>query len=146
MSSAPLPSAPLPSAIEGLDHVALTVRDPQASMHWYQEVLGLKPAAMEGLPVGPPFILRITDTSYLNLFPADGADPSPSPDHNTLAMRHVAFRITYGRIQEVEEDLRRRCQSVNAFDYGPRCRSLFIQDPDGHQVELIGYAEGVFTA
>ena len=143
---ASMTSAALPAALEGLDHVALTVGDPRASMQWYQEVLGLRPAAMEGLAEGPPFILRISDTSFLNLFPADGADPAPSPDHNTLAMRHVALRVAYGRINEVEEDLRRRGQTVTAFDYGPRCRSLFLQDPDGHQLELIGYGEGVFTA
>ncbi|MEB3234257.1 MAG: VOC family protein [Cyanobacteriota bacterium] len=148
MSSAADPFDPGQKAlpIEALDHVALTVRDPQASMQWYQQVLGFLPAAMEGLPSGPPFILRVASGSYLNLFPADSATPSPVPDHNTVAMRHVAFRVTYTRMDEVEQELQRRGQSVMAFDYGPRCRSLFVSDPDGHQVELIGYGEGVFTA
>jgi len=132
--------------IEALDHVALTVRDPQRSMTWYEEVLGFLPAAMEGLPSGPPFILRVSPGCYLNLFPADSASPAPVPDHNTIAMRHVAFRVTYSRMAEVEEELKRRGQQVMGFDYGPRCRSLFVSDPDGHQVELIGYGEGVFTA
>jgi catechol 2,3-dioxygenase-like lactoylglutathione lyase family enzyme len=61
-------------------------------------------------------------------------------------MRHVAFRVTYARMAEGEEELKRRGQQVMAFDYGPRCRSLFVSDPDGHQLELIGYADGVFTA
>jgi len=46
----------------------------------------------------------------------------------------------------VEADLRDRGIEVSGFDYGPRCRSLFVSDPDGHQLELIGYGEGVFTA
>ena len=137
-------SQPLP--IEALDHVALTVRDPQISMAWYQEVMGFLPAAMEGLASGPPFILRVSAGSYLNLFPADSDAPAPVPDHNTLAMRHLAFRVTYSRMAEVEEELRRRGQQVMGFDYGPRCRSLFVSDPDGHQIELIGYGDGVFTA
>ena len=139
-----MPSSPLP--IEALDHVALTVRDPQRSMAWYQEVLGFQAAAMEGLDAGPPFILRVAPGCYLNLFPADSEQPSASPDHNTLAMRHVAFRVTYSCMAEVEAELKRRQQAVMAFDYGPRCRSLFISDPDGHQLELIGYGDGVFTA
>jgi catechol 2,3-dioxygenase-like lactoylglutathione lyase family enzyme len=61
-------------------------------------------------------------------------------------MRHVAFRVNHARMAEVEAELQRRGQAVMAFDYGPRCRSLFVGDPDGHQVELIGYGEGVFTA
>lgn len=144
MTTMPTPSSPL--AIEALDHVALTVRDPQRSMAWYQEVLGFQVAGMEGLESGPPFILRVAPGCYLNLFPADSDQPSSTPDHNTLAMRHVAFRVTYSCMAEVEAELQRRQQAVMAFDYGPRCRSLFITDPDGHQLELIGYGEGVFTA
>ena len=132
--------------IEALDHVALTVRDPQASIAWYQQVLGFVPAAMEGLESGPPFILRVSPGCYLNLFPADSAQPAPVPDHNTIAMRHVAFRVTYSRMAEVEEELKRRGQQVKGSDYGPRCRSLFVSDPDGHLMELIGYGDGVFTA
>ncbi|PWL22261.1 MAG: hypothetical protein DCO99_05615 [Synechococcus sp. XM-24] len=132
--------------IEALDHVALTVRDPQRSMAWYQEVLGFQSAAMEGLDSGPPFILRVAPGCYLNLFPADSDQPAGSPDHNTLAMRHVAFRVSYRCMAEVEAELQSRQQAVMAFDYGPRCRSLFITDPDGHQLELIGYGDGVFTA
>ena len=148
MSSAAQPFATPDNAlpIEAIDHVALTVRDPAASMDWYQCVLGFLPAAMEGLPSGPPFIVRVALGSYLNLFPADSDQPQGAPDHNTLAMRHLAFRVTYSRMADVEEELKRRGQQVMGFDYGPRCRSLFISDPDGHQIELIGYGEGVFTA
>ena len=132
--------------IEALDHVALTVRDPQASMDWYQRVLGFQVAAMEGLTSGPPFLLRVAPGCYLNLFPADSSEPAAAPDHNTLAMRHVAFRVTYACMAEVEAELKTRGEEVMAFDYGPRCRSLFISDPDGHQLELIGYGDGVFKA
>lgn len=132
--------------IEALDHVALTVRDPAASMAWYQRVLGCRVAAMEGLTQGPPFLLRVAPGNYLNLFPADSSSPKASPDHNTLAMRHVAFRIPYTLMAEVEAQLKASGQQVTAFDYGPRCRALFIVDPDGHQLEFIGYADGVFTA
>jgi len=133
-------------AIEALDHVALTVRDPQASMAWYQHVFGFVPASMVGLECGPPFILRVSPGCYLNLFPADTLSPDPVPNHNCIAMRHVAFRVSYESISDVEEKLVLSGQHVSAFDYGPSCRSLFISDPDGHQLELIGYADGVFTS
>lgn len=132
--------------IEALDHVALTVSNPEASMVWYQKILGFQIASMEGLKQGPPFLLRAAPGNYLNLFPADSDQPSQTPDHNTLAMRHVAFRIPFERMAEVEASLIDLGQDVMGFDYGPRCRALFIQDPDGHQIELIGYADGVFTA
>ncbi len=68
------------------------------------------------------------------------------PDHSTVAMRHVAFRVTYESMAKVQQSLEERGLAVTGFDYGPRCRALFISDPDGHQIELIGYAEGVFTS
>ena len=132
--------------IEALDHVALTVSNPEASMAWYQRVLGCRVASMEGLQQGPPFLLRVAPGNYLNLFPADSSSPDATPNHNTLAMRHVAFRIPYAQMAEVEAQLREAGESVMGFDYGPRCRALFISDPDGHQLEFIGYADGVFTA
>ena len=138
--------APSALPIEALDHVALTVRDPELSMAWYQKVLGCRVASMEGLSQGPPYLLRVATGNYLNLFPADSSTPSAVPDHNTLAMRHVAFRIPYDRMVDVEAQLQATGQQVTAFDYGPRCRALFIADPDGHQLEFIGYADGVFTS
>ncbi len=132
--------------VEALDHVALTVSNPDASMAWYQKILGFQIASMEGLKQGPPFLLRVAPGNYLNLFPADTAEPSRSPDHNTLSMRHVAFRVYFVRMGEVENNLIELGQVVMGFDYGPRCRALFIKDPDGHQIELIGYADGVFTS
>ena len=36
--------------IEALDHVALTVSDPDRSMQWYQDILGFQSASMEAGP------------------------------------------------------------------------------------------------
>ena len=137
-------TTPLP--IEALDHVALTVSDPDRSMQWYQDILGFKPASMEGLKQGPPYLLRVAEGNYLNLFPADAVPVKSVPDHSTVAMRHVAFRVTYESMASVQQALEERGLVVTGFDYGPRGRALFISDPDGHQIELIGYAEGVFTS
>ena len=59
----------------------------------HQKILGFQIASMEGLKQGPPFLLRVSPGNYLNLFPADTAEPSPAPDHNTLAMRRSASSV-----------------------------------------------------
>ena len=115
-------------------------------MQWYQDILGFQPASMEGLKQGPPYLLRVAEGNYLNLFPSDAVPMKSVPDHSTVAMRHVAFRVTYESMATVQQTLEERGLAVTGFDYGPRCRALFISDPDGHQIELIGYAEGVFTS
>lgn len=131
--------------IEAIDHVALTVSDPVRSIRWYQDTFCFTEARMEGLAEGPPFILRVVGNSYLNLFPADQGSVEPSPGHNTIAMRHLAFRIAFDAIDSVQARLEAKGHDVKSFQYGPRCRSLFLGDPDGHQIELIAYAEGVFV-
>ncbi|WP_411053697.1 VOC family protein, partial [Tritonibacter sp. SIMBA_163] len=40
-----------------IDHVALTVTDPEKSVAWYEQVLGMEQCFMHGLE-GPPFLLR----------------------------------------------------------------------------------------
>jgi len=132
--------------IEALDHVALTVSDPDRSMRWYQDVFGFQPASMEGLKQGPPYLLRVAEGNYLNLFPSDKSPLKPVPDHSTVAMRHVAFRVSYALMSNVQKKLEDMGLAITPFDYGPRCRALFVSDPDGHQIELIGYEEGVFTS
>ena len=77
-------TSPLP--VEALDHVALTVSDPVRSMKWYQDVLGFKPASMEGLRQGPPFLLRVAEGNYLNLFPSDEVPMKSVPDHRNRAI------------------------------------------------------------
>jgi len=139
------PAGGQPIPIEAIDHVALTVSDPARSIRWYQDTFGFTEAHMEGLAVGPPFILRVVGESYLNLFPSDAGATQPSPGHDTIAMRHLAFRVPFALMEQTEQRLREQGHAVKAFAYGPRCRSLFLSDPDGHQIELIGYGEGVFV-
>ena len=76
--------------VEGLDHVALAVRDVPASVRWYCQVLGLERLHQEEWGDFPAMV-GIGGT-MLALFPVRGDDPKPPPDKDVLAMRHVAFR------------------------------------------------------
>lgn len=131
--------------IQHIDHVALTVSDPQKSVDWYQKVLGMEQCFMHGLE-GPPFLLRSGQT-YLNLFPADVSKPKATPDTDTIAMRHFAFKIAPEQYEPIKEMLEAKGVTPELFDYGPFCRAMFIKDPDGHIIELIAYnREDVFIS
>ncbi len=56
--------------LDGLDHVALTVRDVARSVAWYQDVLGLERAHEDVWGDIPAFVL--TGNSGLALFPVKG--------------------------------------------------------------------------
>ena len=62
--------------VEGIDHVALTVRDVPRSVAWYRDVLGLERQYEEVWGDFPAVVGA--GTTALALFPARGPDPRPS--------------------------------------------------------------------
>ena len=89
----------------GLDHIALTVRERERSLEWYQRVLGMERRYQE-VWNGPhdPLMVCSGDTC-LALFPPDTADPLPAPDHNVLAMRHFALRLDRINFERAQVEL-----------------------------------------
>ena len=77
--------------VQGIDHVALTVRDVARSVAWYQAVLGLERRYAE-VWGDFPAVLSAGPTS-LALFPAPVVDPAPPPGREVLSIRHIAFRV-----------------------------------------------------
>jgi catechol 2,3-dioxygenase-like lactoylglutathione lyase family enzyme len=123
--------------IEQIDHIALTVKDMQRSIAWYQEVLGLERCYQEAWGDGPPVMLCAGKTC-LALFPATTAQPLPPPDQNTIAMRHFAFRTNRANFEQAQTELRRRGMQFVFQDHGIS-HSIYFPDPDGHEVEITTY-------
>jgi catechol 2,3-dioxygenase-like lactoylglutathione lyase family enzyme len=122
--------------LEGIDHVALTVRDVRRSAHWYGEVLGLERRFEEEWGDFPA-VVGIGATS-LALFPVKGNDPPPPPGPDTLCVRHVAFRVDRGNFERARETLTARGIRLEFQDHGA-AHSLYLADPDGHQLEITTY-------
>ena len=111
--------------LDGLDHVALTVRDVARSIAWYQEVLGLERAHEDVWGDIPVFVL--SGSSGLALFPVKGADPNPRPGPDTISIRHVAFRASRSNFEEAQDELRRRNITFKSQDSFRACGKR-----DGH--------------
>ncbi len=119
--------------IEFLDHVAIRVRDLEASAHWYQETLGLKKYQLSEW--GPFPIFMLAGKTGVALFPASEKDTPLDPTSRNIRIDHFAFNVTkenfkraLNRYQEL--DIKYSFQDHIYF------HSIYTEDPDGHIVEL----------
>ncbi len=89
--------------LEGIDHVALAVRDVRSSAKWYQDVLGLERLYEEAWG-DYPAVVGIGGAA-IALFPIEGSDPKPRPGRDVLAMRHLAFRADAENFARAQREL-----------------------------------------
>ena len=122
--------------VQGIDHVALAVRDIETSASWYQEVLGLK-RMHEKLWGGVPAFVGVGKTA-LALFPVQGTNPEEPPGKNVIAMRHFAFRVDHANFVLAQSELKARSIAFKFQDHDI-AHSIYFHDPDGHEVELTTY-------
>ncbi len=62
----------------------------------------------------------------------------PTPNHNTIAMRHLAFRVDRANFEQAQIDLRQRGIEFEFEDHTVS-HSIYIYDPDGHRIEITTY-------
>ena len=125
--------------LQGIDHVALSVRDVARSVAWYQSVLGLERRYAE-VWGDFPAVLGV-GTTALALFPAAVPDPAPPPGREVLSMRHIAFRVDRAAFEQARSELEARGLTPRYEDH-VAAHSLYIADPDGHQLEITTYDVG----
>ena len=121
---------------EGLDHVAIAVSDIDRSQRFYTEVLGLE-RTHEDWDV--PVVLSASG-SGLALFPKEMHPSSVPDDAEAPAIRilHIAFRLDREGFDVARESLERDGVAASFSDHG-LSHSVYLRDPDGHQIELTTY-------
>lgn len=123
--------------VEGIDHVALAVRDVGRSAAWYQDVLGLERLYEEAWGDFPAVVG--TGGTAIALFPVEGPRPKGRPGRDTLAMRHLAFRVDAANFARARQALDARGITLVFQDHGI-AHSMYFHDPDGHELEITTYA------
>jgi catechol 2,3-dioxygenase-like lactoylglutathione lyase family enzyme len=123
-------------ALEGIDHVALAVRDIKASVQWYEDVLGLKRLYQQAWG-DYPAVVGVGTTSVA-LFPVETDAPQPSPGRNVLATCHIAFRADSENFARVQRELTRRHIAFEFQDHDI-AHSIYLHDPNGHEIEITTY-------
>ena len=129
--------------IEGIDHVALSVRDVERAAQWYIDVLGFE-RLYEGMWDGVPIFIG-KGTTALALFPAKPGAKSASlaavasaKEANEIRMLHLALRANRKNFLAAQDELKRR--GIN-FDFQDHeiSHSIYFRDPDGHALEITTY-------
>jgi glyoxylase I family protein len=125
--------------IEGASHIALTVRDMEASADWYQRVLGWRVLRRYGADeAGTPRVLLLDPSSYFVLGLCQPGDASSDTfDHRRTGLDHFAFKVV--DVSELDrwtahlDELGVAHSPVRVVDLG---RFVSFEDPDGIQFEL----------
>jgi catechol 2,3-dioxygenase-like lactoylglutathione lyase family enzyme len=120
--------------LEGIDHVAMGVRDIERSAKWYIDVLGFE-RLHEGMWNGVPTFIGKGNTG-IALFPAT-QEPKSSV-HREIRMLHLAFRADRKNFLAAQEELKKREIKFEFQDH-EIAQSIYFRDPDGHQLEITTY-------
>jgi catechol 2,3-dioxygenase-like lactoylglutathione lyase family enzyme len=127
--------------IKALDHVVLNVRDVDASIAFYCDVLGLRHERLDEFRAGAVKFpsVRVTPETIIDLFPPQMYGDTP---HGTN-VNHIAFDVD-GEQETIDALLSEH--NIEPFDrasnnFGARglARSVYIRDPDGNAIELRTY-------
>jgi catechol 2,3-dioxygenase-like lactoylglutathione lyase family enzyme len=122
--------------LQGIDHVALAVRDVEQSARWYIEVLGFE-RLHEGMWNGIPVFIGKGNTA-IALFPSNSSPRPPSSTRRDIRMLHLAFRANHDGFLAAQEELRRRGIKFEFQDH-EISHSIYFYDPDGHELEVTTY-------
>lgn len=136
-----------------IDHVVLWVSEPDASLVFYTDVVGLRGVRVEEFRAGQaPFVsVRIGDGSILDLMPTLAAPMVRAMTGETIAsaagqpINHLCLSMTLAEWEALRQRLDAVgvvVQSAPTSSFGARgvtTHWFYFQDPDGNVIEARAY-------
>lgn len=121
--------------LEGLDHIAISVRDVDRSVQWYCEILGLErqhAGVWDGIP---QFVGK--GATGIAIFPArEGSEGGPAKP--PVGLRHFALRADRANFLQAQRELQERGIDFDFEDH-QIAHSIYFRDPDGFDLEITTY-------
>jgi glyoxylase I family protein len=122
--------------IEGVSHIALTVTDLDASVAWYERLLGAQ-RLWEEEQDGHRFVVLFAPPLVIGLHRFDATPPGDRFDERRVGLDHVSFQVP-GRA--ALEEWARRLDELgiphSPITEAPYGTVLVFRDPDNIQLEL----------
>ncbi|MBI3970405.1 MAG: VOC family protein [Chloroflexi bacterium] len=125
----------------GLDHANLHVRDVEASLRFYTELLGLAVrSVMRRDEAGRPTFVEL-GAGDQTVFLMERRDYRPPADRSARGLNHICLLIEPAGAERLQEALRARGVTIRGTREGHNRQgrptfSVYVEDPDGHGVEL----------
>jgi catechol 2,3-dioxygenase-like lactoylglutathione lyase family enzyme len=120
--------------VTGIDHVVFNVRDAEASVAWWRDVLGLEPVRLDEWRRGEvPFVsVRISAGTILDLFVTERTGEN---------VDHIAIQVADADLDELAASGRFDVVRgpMDVFGARGQGRGLYVRDPDGNVIELRTY-------
>lgn len=139
-------TALIPGNLRRVHHIALNVKDMQASRHFYGHILGIH--ELTGDEVPETLVELVSQGRVANFITPDGTildlfwepelkPPNPDPAQQFTRANHLAFDIDPTLFDTAVEVLK---QHQIQIDHGPVTRptgrGIYFYDPDGFLIEI----------
>lgn len=128
-----------PLRLNFLDHVAITVKDVGKSVEWYEKTIGLKKLTTQEWGEFP--VMLVVRKSGIAIFPSEGESKNFSLHKTALRIKHFAFNVDNTNFENAQRRFLARGIPFEIQDHY-YFNSIYIQDLDGHIVELTTLKNG----
>lgn len=124
--------------IKELGHLVLYVRDLERSRRFYRDVLGFRELGTVGKPSAGAVAFSSGRTHHELLLIEVGADAAAQPGGRRVGMYHFGLKIGEDddELRAAFEKLTEAGVIVTGTADHTVTHSLYILDPDGHEIEL----------
>ncbi|MBH8561558.1 VOC family protein [Nostoc sp. CENA67] len=121
--------------ITRLNHAVLYVRDVERSSQFYQSIFGFTEVA--AVPGRMAFLRAINSNNHHDLGLISLGSQAPSPPLGAIGLYHLGWEVeTIEELSTAAQLLQKLGLLRGASDHGAS-KSLYAQDPDGHQFEIL---------
>ena len=123
-----------------IEHVNVTVTDIQRSIDFYRQLFGWRTRWQATTNAGLPAAHVGDDRCYVAMFQTSRSGTAVS-DYEAVGFNH------FGVVVDSLEAMKQRLAGMGVAhgdeqDYEPG-RRVYLTDPDGHEIELVQYAEAL---